>query len=294
MNGFRNRMFWCGLAILWTALGCGAAGNSGRAASTGGATGTGGKAGTGGATGTGDRTGAGGVASQTGNPLPPTASAIFVHHSTGYGVYSNGVAGHLSAYNTAHGTSYSITERWYPAAAGNDPVDYYNAWVAESNGEDDLATVSAGYNVVVFKHCFDVSFIDPRLDTPSLTSTYRWLDNYYLQYAAIKAKLHEYPNIRFLLWTGAALVEGNDTGQAQRAREFFTWVKDTWDEPGDNIFVWDFYELETRGGLFLPTADSSGDSHPNTAFYESVSNLFVNRFVDVIEGRGDTGSLTGR
>jgi len=101
----------------------------------------------------------------------------------------------------------------------------------------------------------------------------------------------------FIVWTGAALVAASSSPEhGQRAREFFTWVKQAWDEPGDNIFVWDFFELETEGGNFLldSYAASVGDSHPSDTFAQTVSPFLAQRVVDVIEGRGDTGSITGQ
>ena len=80
---------------------------------------------------------------------------------------------------------------------------------------------------------------------------------------------------------------------ATRAKGFFEWVKTTWDEKGDNIFVFDFWQLETDGGLYLTAANASGDSHPNDTFAAKAAPLFGQRVIDVVEGRGDTGSLTG-
>ncbi len=68
-----------------------------------------------------------------------------------------------------------------------------------------------------------------------------------------------------------------------------TGVKTTWDEPGDNIYVWDFRDLETGGGLYLlpENAVSTSDSHPNPTFAASAAPLIGQRIIDVIEGRGD-------
>jgi hypothetical protein len=65
---------------------------------------------------------------------------------------------------------------------------------------------------------------------------------------------------------------------------------------GDHIYIWDFYELETEGGLYLKQdyAEAAGNSHPNASFSATVAPLFAQRVVDVIEGRGDTSSLTGK
>ena len=107
--------------------------------------------------------------------------------------------------------------------------------------------------------------------------------------------MRQFPNTRFLVWTGAALVESATNPQkAQRARTFFEWVKHTWDEPGDNIFIWDFYEIETEGGLYLLPQYAEGDSHPNNALSTMAAPLFSQRMIDVIEGRGDTTDVSGR
>jgi hypothetical protein len=120
--------------------------------------------------------------------------------------------------------------------------------------------------------------------------------NYKLQYNALKEKMHFFPNTKFIAWTGAANVQAT-TGEAEatRAKEFFDWVRDEWDEPGDNIFVWDFWQLETEGGLYLKGdyAADSNDSHPSSAFAATVAPYFCTRIIDVLRGNGDTGSLTG-
>ena len=100
--------------------------------------------------------------------------------------------------------------------------------------------------------------------------------------------------MKFIVWTGAALLKSETNEEsAGRARSFFDWVRKEWDEPGDNIYVWDFWALETEGGLYLKQDHAAGDSHPSEAFAKRVAPLLGKRVVDVIEDRGDTGSLTG-
>jgi hypothetical protein len=119
--------------------------------------------------------------------------------------------------------------------------------------------------------------------------------NYKVQYEALKTKLRAFPQQRFILWTGAALRQADtNEQQAQRAKAFFDWVKGTWDEPGDNIFLWDFWQLETEGGLYLTPENATGDSHPSASFAAKAAPLLGRRIVEVIEGRGDTASLTGQ
>ena len=109
--------------------------------------------------------------------------------------------------------------------------------------------------------------------------------------------MKEFPDTKFLVWTGAALVEAaTNEEQAKRAKKFRDWVVNEWDEPGDNIFIWDFYELETEGGIYLApqNAVSPTNSHPSPAFSNKVYPYFCQRIVDVLENNGDSTDLTGK
>ena len=253
----------------------------------------------------------------------------YLHHSTGGNIWDGGVRESITAWNAAHGADYRISELTYPATDGghsrlvryvgprfgyrlahllgpyypwaNYPYDYWNLWVARrggarDRGEQSLDDLVASHDVIVFKHCYPVSGIVADEGTPSVSSPEKTLANYRLQYEALKARLHELPSKKFIVWTGPALTEASTTvEEARRAKEFSDWVKGTWDEKGDNIFVWDFYSLETQGGLYLRPeyADGSADSHPNATFSRTVAPYIARRIIDVIEGRGDSGSLTG-
>jgi hypothetical protein len=241
-----------------------------------------------------------------------------LHHSTGEVVWNGGVRAFVDAWNEARGTDYRITSVTYPATTGgwprvlhrlaprrypwaNYPYDYWNLWVrhtgpSRDRGELNLDDLAARYDVVVFKHCFPVSRVKPDDGAASVSSPERTLANYVLQYDALKARLRQFPRTRFIVWTGAALPEPvTDAEEAGRARRFFEWVKGSWDEEGDNVFVWDFHALETGGGLFLAPehAASPRDAHPSAAFAREVAPLLGRRIVDVVEGRGDGASLTG-
>ncbi len=230
---------------------------------------------------------------------------LYLHHSTGGVVWKGGVAAWLDQYNAEHGTAYRAEEQAYPKAEpygwANYPFDYWNIWVehagaAPFEGEATLEMLTPGCDVIVFKHCYPVSNIEADTGTGDITSSAKRLENYYLQYGALKEKMRQFPDTRFIVWTGAALVEGKTSeSHGQRAREFFGWVRDEWDEPGDNIFVWDFYELETERGLWLKPEYSAGpgNSHPNEDFARMAAPLFGQRLVDVLEGRGDCGNATG-
>jgi hypothetical protein len=267
---------------------------------------------------------------EAGQPLPgvspsPSASAqpalsadakvIFLHHSTGGYVYGvgggyqswSGVEAALASHNTTAGTSYAISNENFPTGAysngwSNYPYDYWYLWVKENRstdtGERTLEWLTANHQVVVFKHCYPVCEIDPDSASPAVDSAAKTLANYKLQYAALKAKLRGYADTRFIVWTGA-VEQGLDSARAARMKEFVDWVRNDWDEAGDNIYLWDFYALEVEGSADGRTlnpdhAMNGGDDHPNQAFAQETAPLFVKRLTDVMEGRGDSGSLTGR
>lgn len=243
--------------------------------------------------------------SDGGDVLPKDVSVLFLHHSVGGVIWNGGVSAAIDSYNSLNDKNYTITELAYPDSPypwDNYPYDYWHLWV-EGGGQaavEGLATLESfttNYDVVVFKHCFPVSGINADTGSPDISSSVKTIENYQLQYAALKERLHQFPDNRFIIWTGAALVESASSVEAgQRARQFFDWVKQQWDESDDNIFVWDFYELETEGGNFLLDQYSAGagDSHPSSTFAQTVAPFFVQRIIDVIEGNGDSSSLTGQ
>lgn len=136
--------------------------------------------------------------------------------------------------------------------------------------------------------------IEESIGEGDISSSEKTLENYKLQYEALKGEMVKYPNNKFVIWTGAALIAGETSvDYAERADEFFTWVKEDWDEDGDNIFVWDFRDFETDGGIYMKDNYAQGDSHPTESFAAKIAPFFGQRLVDIIEDRGDSGSLTG-
>jgi len=255
---------------------------------------------------------------------------IFLHHSTGYVIWRGGnknfisrVAARLSdgladrlekkaalpamieKHNKKCNANYQISEIEFPKVTpygwNNNPYDYYNIWVKNAGEnyfmeEPTLEILTKNYQVIIFKHCYPVSNIQPDTDSADIDSDKKTLSNYKLQYSALRDKLHEFPDTKFILFTGAAQVKSKITeDEAERAREFFTWVIEVWDLPDDNIYLWDLYKLETEGGLyFLETkAVSSQDSHPNADFASNAVILLFNRITDIIENNGKTTTLTG-
>ena len=230
---------------------------------------------------------------------------LFLHHSTGHNVWNGGVAEWFREYNARNDTAYEIVEQVFPKRSPygwtNYPYDYWNIWINHQGDkafmrEPTLEMITARYDVVIFKHCFPVSKVLEDTGTPDVASKDKRIENYKLQYDALKKKMHQYPEKQFIVWTGAALVRGaTNEAEATRTREFFDWVRNEWDEPGDNVFLWDFYGLETDGGLYLKDEYAHGpaDSHLNPAFGKKMAPLFAQRIVDVIEGRGDSTSASG-
>jgi len=255
---------------------------------------------------------------------------IFLHHSTGgvvwkgnkpsfivksLGKISGRLANFVSSkpqlptlfekYNRENDANYLIKEQAFPKASPygwkNYPYDYYNIWVknageAAHKEEPTLEMLTKEHQLIIFKHCFPVSNIQADKDSSDINSDYQSIANYKLQYSALKEKLQSFPDTKFILFTGAVQVKSKlSEEEAKRANDFFKWVREEWDVPGDNIHLWDFYSLQTEGGLYFKDeyAVSPSDSHPNSEFAGKVVNLLFNRIIDVIENNGNGTLLTG-
>jgi len=171
-------------------------------------------------------------------------------------------------------------------------IDYYNIWVKNAGGEPyieepTLEILSKEYEVIIFKHCYPVSKILADTGFPDINSEEKRIENYKLQYNAIRNKLHQFHNNKFIVWTPAVCIKNQLTeDEAKRTQEFRRWMIDEWDEAGDNIFIWDFYSYETEGGLYLLDKYAVGpaNSHPNREFSRKVAPLFCKFIIDVING----------
>jgi hypothetical protein len=258
-------------------------------------------------------------------------SAIFLHHSTGGNVYAEGnVASYISNYNSLHGTSLSLTERAYPNTPwpwANYPYDYWKLWIGGSCNSTDpniecLATIAADYKLVIFKHCFPGAGIEADLGTPDVSSDRKSLENYKLQYRALRALMDSYPTTKFMVWTLTPLHRlATSADEASRASQFVNWVKNSWlTEDGNehpNIIVFDFFSLIAE---LSPDPDSGqqyclkykyegshtgSDSHPNTAANQYVGPIFAQAVIDellnssvihvdsiVITGQGGINAIT--
>lgn len=200
---------------------------------------------------------------------------IFLHHSTGENIWNGGVEELLDDYN--------VTEQWYPSDSDNMPYDYWNIWINEATDEQSLDELAENYDLIIFKHCYPVSYVEEEDGSENIGSEKKTLSSYKLQYTSLKKKMLEYSDTKFLVWTGAVLIKDEtDQDHAERAQEFFTWVKEEWDEAGDNIYIWDFYSLQTEGGLYFKDKYSDGDSHPNESFSQTVASDFAQEIIKTI------------
>lgn len=255
-----------------------------------------------------------------------SAEIIFLHHSTGNVIWNGSedsflkkvidkitgsyLAGELPSlirkYNRSSGSNYNIEERFFPKADPygweNYPYDYYNIWVKNAGDqkyldEPTLEILTRDYDVIIFKHCFPGSNILADNIIPDIDSEIKTIGNYKLQYNALKKKLLDFPDTKFILFTGAVQTKNNITEEeALRMQEFVQWVTEQWDNPDDNIFLWDLYGLQTEGGVYFKDeyAVSPSDSHPNIEFAGKIVGLLSARIIDVIEKNGKGTDNTGK
>mgnify|MGYP000844636299 FL=1 len=237
---------------------------------------------------------------------------VFLHHSTGEAIWrgktnkyiyrltgQGDVQKYFASYNRKNRTNYEISAINFPKSSpygwNNYPYDYYNIWVKNAGQksyleEPTLEMLTAEYDVIIFKHCFPVSRIISDIGSPDINSDVKSIGNYKLQYDALKQKMHEFPEKKFIVWSPAANTKNkSQEDEALRTREFYSWMINEWDEIGDNIFIWDFYNYETEGGLYLSdkNAHSPDNSHPGKEFSAKVAPLFGQFIIDVIESKID-------
>ena len=237
---------------------------------------------------------------------------IFLHHSTGSSIWvgktnkyiykltqRGDIQKFFSDYNKKNKTNYEIVQKPFPKKTpygwNNYPYDYYNIWV--KNGgvnpymeEPTLEILTSEYEVIIFKHCFPVSRIMEDTGYPNIDSDEKRIENYKLQYNALKNKMHEFQENKFIVWTPAVYTKNKfSEDEARRTQQFHKWMIEEWDEKGDNIFIWDFYKYETEGTLYLldKNAYNPDNAHPNRKFSGTVAPLLSKFIIDVIESRAE-------
>lgn len=232
------------------------------------------------------------------------ADVIFLHHSTGGGVYWDG---DVEGYIAAHAPDINIEERSYPDSPydwENYPYDYWNLWI---NGACDssnpniecLDSLAARYDVIIFKHCFPGAGLEEDWDDGEVDSPAKTINNYKMQYRALRELMDQYPDTDFIVWTLVPL-HRRDTNResAARASEFASWVRNEFlTEDGrshPNIHIFDFWSLAaetnpnpSQGEVNTLRYDyeqshSDSDSHPNERANRDIGPRFAQFIIDVV------------
>ena len=145
--------------------------------------------------------------------------------------------------------------------------------------------------------------MQPDSGNPNIASSTKSLENYKLQYRALRDLMDGYPDNRFIVWTLAPLHRlATNAETAQRARQFVDWVNTEWlTEDGqthDNIFLFDFWgqaaesDPNPQNGQVntlkyeYEKSHSGSDSHPNQLANETIGPIFAQFIVDTIEHSG--------
>lgn len=107
--------------------------------------------------------------------------------------------------------------------------------------------------------------------------------------------MREFTDTTFLVWTPPPLVAAATNPTAAGLTEEHTrWMREEWDEPGDNIHLWDFRAISAADGYLRPEyAAGPADSHPNAELASLAAPMFVRRLLDVVTGKGDDTPRTG-
>lgn len=242
---------------------------------------------------------------RTSLPDPPDGGVkvLYLHHSTGANIWAGGIPELVTAEHARTGTELRIVDWAYPNAPyawSNDPYDYWRLWVRHRGekgfmGQATLDQLARDWDVIVVKHCFTSSRMEPDPAGAAADPARRTPANYRRQLSELRAVMREFTDTTFLVWTTPPLVAAATTPTAAALTEEHThWLREEWDEPGDNIHLWDFRAIAAADGYLRPEyAAGPTDSHPNAELATLAAPMFVRRLVDVVSGRGDDTSRTG-
>jgi len=236
---------------------------------------------------------------------------VFLHHSIGGNLYNypnNGIEQYFVEHNVFENTSYSIDEWEYPGERdytpypwNNYPWDYWNLWINPNtpcnsdvcSGEgyrcmECIDPIINQYDVVVLKHCYAGSDILENTGNANVMFSTKSIENYELQYAALRDLFDSYPNTLFIVFTLPPRDKDStsaDIGNAARATQFSEWTKNNWlnnGNPHNNIVVFDIREYLVEKDSdsdyfnFLKEeyVNVAGDSHPNDRANNFVGPIF--------------------
>ncbi|MHB9029183.1 MAG: FlgD immunoglobulin-like domain containing protein [Candidatus Latescibacterota bacterium] len=222
-------------------------------------------------------------------PVNKTVKIHFLHHSTGGNLIggAGGIGKMFDEYNRQFGADYRFTHEWSIPDGNNYPYDYY----ADTFAPARLQELAAKYNVVIWKHCYPGSAVLDDTGKPDINSSRKSIENYKLQYRALRDRMDTFPETKFMLWTLPPLHRKASTADmARRASEFTEWVKHEYlRENGDhpNQFLFDFRGYITGGDHFLlyeyELDHNESDSHPNQRANDTVCPVFFRSILDILQ-----------
>ena len=232
----------------------------------------------------------------------PLRKMFFLHHSTGWGIISEGdMRGYVAAFNSAHAETFELWDQGYNGDGprdqdGNDSGTMYEVpgdntdvdglnylWTSP---ELDAVTCRNGfladYDVIAFKSCFPNSAID---------SDER-LDQYKTWYLEIRSALDAHPDKLFIIMSTPPLVPDETFPEhAARARAFANWLKSsTYLSGHPNIVCFDLFDAlaapadaMTEANMLRPEYRIEGEphnSHPNPVGNAAVGPVLAQFFID--------------
>ncbi len=209
----------------------------------------------------------------------------FLHHSTGANLITQGnIYEMFEQYNTDCNTNYIFSDEW-STPSGNYPYDYY----IDTFSPERLAEYTSAYNVIIFKHCYPASDIAADTGEPDINSSRKSLENYKLQYRALRDRFDSYPDNKFLVMTIPPRHRLATTAEkAARAIKFVQWVNEEFlNEDGNkhnNIGIFDFHVLLADSNGYLKYEyeinHNISDSHPNQLANETICPIFFDAIID--------------
>lgn len=163
------------------------------------------------------------------------------------------------------------------------------------SSQPTLESLTGKYQIIVWKHCYTAAGMQADSGQASVGSQQQTPATYQLQYEALKKRMNEFPDTRFIVWTVPPQAQQvSNPEQAERTKEFARWVREDWDVKGDNIYVFDYWSLASDG-TFLRADYAAGptDSHPSQALAQRAAKALAARITDVGLGQGDSRPSTG-
>ena len=103
-----------------------------------------------------------------------------------------------------NGTDFTIQRRSYPAEPypwDNNPYDYWNVWVNGNCSKECFPSLLERFDIVIMKHCYTAAKIEADINAPDIASDRKSIENYKLQYRAIRDLLDGHPETKFIVFT---------------------------------------------------------------------------------------------